>query len=163
MTLLRTGATQGAGAETATLVVRGSVSDLARVAPLCARFYAEAKLPGRFVPEVWTRSWQNLLCGGNATLFLLERAGEIIGAIGGVIFPDPNDGDLVASEMFWFVTPEARGCGLRLFTWFEAWAVNRGAKRIAMVHLETPGAERLAKLYERRGYRRVQTDYLKEI
>jgi GNAT superfamily N-acetyltransferase len=144
-------------------VRRGSVEDLPAIEPLGARFYAEARLPGRFVPAVWAATWQRLLAGGNGALFLLERTGEVCGALGAIIFPDPNDGDLVASEMFWFVAPEARGAGLRLLGAFEAWAAERGAQRLGMVHLATAGADRLAKLYERRGYRCVQTDYLKEI
>lgn len=136
---------------------------LVELAALGARFHTEGNLPGCFNPLVFVRTWRTFLSAGVAEVFIIETDGVITGMLGAMIYPDPNDGALVATEMFWYVAPEARGAGLRLLRDFEAWATDRGAARLIMVHLHDLMPEALAKLYQRRGYRPVETHYIKEI
>lgn len=136
---------------------------LAELAGLGAQFHAEGKLPGRFVPEVFEHTWRTFLDAGVADIFVHEQDHHITGMLGAIIYPDANDGALVATEMFWYVAPEARGTGLRLLRDFETWAQRRGAARIIMAHLHELMPEALTKLYLRRGYRPVETHYLKEV
>ncbi len=139
------------------------VSELNQLAALGAKFYAESGLPGRFVPDVFEASWRQFYSIGMGQIFKLEVDGQIVGAIGGMVYPDPNDADLVASEMFWFVDPAARGGGIRLFSAFEDWAKQRGAKRIAMIHLQSLAPEALERLYLRKGYRKIESHYFKTL
>lgn len=139
------------------------VSELSKLSELGLKFYAESGLPGRFVPSVFEASWTKFYGLGMGQIFKLEEDGKVVGAIGGMIYPDPNDGDLVASEMFWFVEPEARGGGIRLFIAFENWAKERGAKRIAMIHLQSLAPEALERLYFRKGYRKTESHYFKTL
>lgn len=136
--------------------------DLARLSYLGALMYEETKLPGKFIPECFVSSWEKILDSGNGILIVAENAGEIVGGLGGLVYQDVNDGELTATEMFWYVHPEFRGAGLALFKQFEARAIACGAKRLLMVHLHTSMAESLSSFYGRNGYRPVETHYVKE-
>ena len=139
------------------------VSDLPQVAALGAHFYAEGKLPGSFNAAYWKQSWTELLNNGSGVIFGLWRGEEFVGALGGVLFPDPNTGEPVATEFFWYVLPSARGAGLQLLTSFEAWAAEAGATRVHMVHLLKLAPEKLGRLYQRRGYTPTETLYVKTL
>jgi GNAT superfamily N-acetyltransferase len=83
--------------------------------------------------------------------------------LGALIFPDVNSSDLVATEMFWYSDKNARGCGLALFSAFERWAKENGAKHAIMVHLSNSMPEKLRRFYGKKGYCEVDTHYMKEI
>lgn len=136
------------------------IGELAR---LGEEFFAEGKLPGHFKPEVFARTWAGLITSGAGALLALEVDGRLIGGLGAIVYPDPNDGALVATEMFWFVQREQRGHGLMLLAVFERWARAKGARRLAMVHLTTLMPAVLERVYKARGFRHVESHYLKEI
>lgn len=144
-------------------VIALPLSRLAELARLGAEFYAEGRLPGVFRPEVFVRTWTGLLSSGSGHLLALECNGRLVGALGALLYPDPNDAELVATEMFWFVSKEHRGGGLKLLAMFEDWAKRQGAKRLAMVHLTGLMPEVLERLYKVRGYRHVESHYIREI
>lgn len=144
-------------------VVPIGVHQLNEIADRGFQFYKEGDIPGRFVPEVWHRNWVQLLNNGSGVLLGLQRDGQWSAAIGGVIYPDINDGDLVLMECFWFAFPEARGRALRLVRDFEDEGKLRGAKRVIMMHLLSINAEVLGRVYQRMGYRAVETHYIKDI
>ena len=128
-----------------------------------AEFFEEGKLPGRFDPEVFVETWRALLMTGRACLLAIEREGVLDGGLGGILYPDPNDGVTVATEMFWYVRQGHRGQGLRLLRAFEQWSRGQGARRIIMVHLLTLQPEELRRLYRRLGYHDAEVHYLKEL
>jgi GNAT superfamily N-acetyltransferase len=131
---------------------------------LGALFFAEAGLPGRLDASVAEQSWRSLLGGGFGAIWAIEDSGgSYIGGLGALIYPDMNDGRLVATEAFWYVRPECRGGGLRLLQVFEDWAKARGVSRLMMVHLQNLMPESLSRLYVRRGYRPLETHYMKEL
>lgn len=137
-----------------------SKEELGRIRDLSSEFFAVSKRPGTFNPEAFERLWRPLLDANLGVLLVSEVAGKINGLFGGVIHEDPYSGDLIATEQFWFVTPEARGSiGIRLLNSFEMEAARRGAKRILMIHLNNLTPESLRKLYERRGYRSIEQTY----
>lgn len=142
-------------------VRRGTLADLPAIIELGRSFYAEGNLPGRVEPEQVKRSWNLFLATGQGALFVLERDGAVVGALGALIYPDMNDGDLVATEAFWYVMPEHRGGGIALFNAFEAWASAAGAKRLMMVHLLDLMPKALEKFYIKKGYRPIEIHYIK--
>ena len=145
-------------------IATATAADLPRLAGLGAEFYAEGRLPGRFEPKVFQATWEKMLSTGAGVIFTLAVAGRTVGFIGGVAYRDANDGDLVASEFFWFVTKEHRGLGgVRLLDAFESWAKESGCRRVNMVHLQNLNPDGLRAFYERRGFRHVESHYLKEI
>lgn len=140
-----------------------TIQDLPLAAQLGPQFYAEGKLPGRFVPEVFARKWTEFIEMGIGFIIGLFEGQKLEGCFGAIVAEDVNDGALTANEMFWFVQPESRGQGLRLFNAYETEARSRGAKRCSMIHLLGLQPDALSKLYERRGYRAVETAYHKEL
>lgn len=145
------------------IVGQASESDIESIAMIGKSFYGEGSLPGRFNADVFANSWHSFIDSGSGVIFHLSLYGEIVGAIGGLIYPDPNDGDLVASEFFWYVEKGHRGHGLELLYKFEDWAKSSGAKRIIMVHLSSLMPEAIKKIYQRNGYSELETSYIKSL
>ena len=134
--------------------------------PLCVEggksFFDEGKLPGGFKPEIFIACWQRLIRNGiGVILGLFNESGEIQGALGAVIYPDMNNGDITAVENFWYMLPQCRGQGLKLLKEYEKWARRRGAKRLAMIHLLNLQPEKLGALYQRLGFEPIETNYIK--
>jgi hypothetical protein len=98
-------------------------------------------------------------------IWVCEIKNEVVGAIGGCIHPDANDGKLVAQEMFWFMEPGFRNGmnAIKLFFEFEQWAVDKGCVRIVMGCILNRHAPALRKLYTKHGYRPVDVSYFKEL
>ena len=136
--------------------------------PLCLEggksFFDEGKMPGGFKPEVFLTNWRRLLVTSQGVVLGMFRAdGAIMGALGGLLAPDLNNGDLLAVECFFYMIPSERGSGVRLLYAYEDWARSQGCIRAAMVHLQHLQPERLGQLYERLGYRKIEVCYVKEL
>lgn len=138
-------------------------ADLWKVAELGKGFWATGALPGKLDPEHFRQVWSSLIAQEIGQIFGMWNGEDLEGVLGVTVHPDPNDGELVANEQFWWVEPEARGNGVRLLQAFEAWAHERGCTRLMMVHLIDLTPEKLEKLYTRMGYRKVEVHYMKEI
>ncbi len=141
-----------------------TIEDLRAIAEMGREFYSEGKIPGTIVPDIFEKNWKGFLESEIGIVYVAEEDGKIIGTIGGLIYPDTNDGVKVLCETFWFVSKGHRGrCGFKLLDAFEKRGMERGAKRLVMVHLSSLAPEKLKKLYERLGYVEVETHYVKEI
>lgn len=84
----------------------------------------------------------------------------------GLLFAQAGWHDLspirVASERLWYVEPSCRARAWRpMLSAFEAWAVDRGCDRLAMVALD--GNAAVGRLYQRSGYVAVETHYMKKV
>ncbi len=137
--------------------------DLDLCGPLGEMFFRQCNLPGQFNVGQFKKVWASVISSGMGMIFGMFAGDELVGAIGGVKYPDPNDGALVATEMFWFVAPSHRGGGLRLLEMFEDWAKSGGCQRIIMVHLVNGFGDTLAELYKRRGYNATEVHYVREV
>jgi len=129
------------------------------------RFFEEGKLPGRFNPEHFVQKWKEYIPSGIGEAYGMfdESTGGLVGALGALFYKCLLTGDDMSSEVFWFVFPEHRGRGMGLLDRYVDRACKRRCKRIYMVHLESLHPEALKKLYERKGFRMVETGYLKEV
>lgn len=97
-----------------------------------------------------------LIASDDAALFVAEKDGCLIGMIGLLAFVHPISARRVASEVMWFVRPEHRGrVGLRLLERAEAWARAMDATAL---HMIAP-TDRVGRIYEARGYRRVEAHF----
>ena len=126
-------------------------------------FFDESKVPGGFDNATFCKNWGNLINSGTGTILVAFEGTTQIGALGAVLCPDMFNGDLVAVEAFWYMIKKYRGQGLRLLSAFEAWAKDRSAKRVAMIHLESLQPEVLRRVYERFGYKLIESHYVKTI
>lgn len=134
-------------------------------------FFGGVGLPGRFIPSVFQRNWENFLTMGIGQIFVALADDVIVGAIGCLVHPDPYDDVVVAQEMFWFMTPEARRgiLGPRLYYAFEEWATSHQAGRIAMAtvfgvtreHIDA--MQSIGKFYNKLGFVPVDVSYFKKL
>lgn len=101
----------------------------------------------------------HLLTSDGSTVFVAEKAGEVLGMIGLMAYPHPMSGERTVAEVMWWVQPESRGCGLRLLRAGEDWAREQGATVLQMI-APSPETERL---YERLGYVPVERTYQRRL
>lgn len=132
---------------------------------LGASFFAEANLPGRFISIVFVHNWTHFLNLKIGIILLLERDSKIVGAIAGLVHPDPYDGKVVAQEMFWFINSEKRGSidAVRLYSAFEKWAIEKKAERLAMACVCNDKMGKLRRFYEKKGFKPKDVTYFKDL
>jgi GNAT superfamily N-acetyltransferase len=140
-----------------------TVEDFPRMESCAREFFSQSRFLKGFDPGVFASTWAGLLASGAGAIFLLEDENEIHGALGGVAYPDPHTGDLLATEFFWFVSAGHRGQGLRLLKTFETWARAKGCRQIRMAHLVDLMPEKLEAVYKRLGYAPAEVLYVKEL
>lgn len=91
----------------------------------------------------------------NGVIFISET-----GMIGGLLNPLYfNPSHIVAVELFWWATKGGRD----LMQAFEAWSEEQGASAIQFSALGDHQSERMAQLFDRAGYRKVETGYYREV
>lgn len=100
-----------------------------------------------------------LLASPDAVIFVTEVHGQVVGMMGLMRYVHPMSGELTASEVMWWVDPEHRGSGVRLFRVGEAWARASGA---TVIQLIAPSRE-VEQFYERVGYEPVERTYQRRI
>lgn len=99
------------------------------------------------------------LLANPAAVILVSGNNPLTGMLGLMVFDHPFSGERTASEVVWWVEPDARGDGLRLLKAGEDWAKAAGASKINMV---APN-DRIESLYARLGYRQVETTYQRSL
>ena len=126
-------------------------------------FFSAAGLRGAFNMEHFKQCWQTYYALKIGRIFVIrDVTGKVIAGLGCVCVPDLYTGNLVATELFWFVFPDHRGIGLELLDIYEKWARDEGCSEIRMIHLPRLMPDRLKRLYQRRGYRELEVAYGKE-
>jgi GNAT superfamily N-acetyltransferase len=141
------------------LIRKATIEDLPGLIPLCLAFARESENI-RLDPNAWLNTWTQLISGEIGVIFILD---DNHGFIGGLKYPDPNTGELTATEMFWYVDKPRRGKGLTLLKKFEQWAQDQGCKNAIMVHLTDIMPSALKRIYQRKGYREIETHFFKEL
>lgn len=99
----------------------------------------------------------------NMEIFVIDVDGEIEGALVGLLSELYMSHTVQATELAWFVSKDYRGkpASIRLMKAFEKWAKESGANQVGMGDIE--GISSLENLYNRLGYERAETIYLKEL
>ena len=138
------------------------IDELEGLFQLADQFFVDSEFLKDFDRDIFVQSWRGFLNSGNGIIFVMEKDGVFTGAIGALKFPDPNNGRLIASELFWYVDREHRGHGLKLLDAFEAWADSCGCQQKIMVYLADLMPEQVKHIYERKGYKQMEIHYTKE-
>ena len=118
---------------------------------------------GQQACETWINSWFMMISSGNAKILGLKKDNKFIGAIGLVFTPSMEDGVMTCMETFWYVDEKHRGQGLKLLLKAEKEAKAMGAKRMMMMYLQNSMPNKVKNIYERMGYKYIQTTYFKEL
>ena len=93
------------------------------------------------------------LVGSAPHLAAFVQADRVIGMAVVHVYEHPMSGELVASELAWWVEPERRRAGVRLLRAIEQWARDQGAAVMQMI-APTP---RVGAFYTAIGYAPVET------
>lgn len=140
---------------------RATREDLDRIVAMGQRFlsdiYAHLLEPPDPVRLRATAAW--LLEDDQRATFVSEVQGVLTGMLGIFLHPHPFTGATTASEMFWWVEPEQRGHGVRLYRAAVRWAKDAGATLLQMV---APGPD-VARFYEAIGMSKVETSYQRRL
>lgn len=139
-----------------------SPDDLPKLVKLASQFYSVSTHLEDFSLDSFCENWSKLITGPGV-IFLSTDGTEITGALGGVAYPDINSGTQQAVEFFWWVDPEYRGHGVRLYKAFEEWAKARGCSVLRMMALSDSKPEQLFKFYSRKGFKLVEFHYVKNL
>ena len=99
----------------------------------------------------------DLLANPLAAVFVAERHGALIGAIGVLAYMHPMSGERCAGELFWKLHPEHRGAGGWLLRRAESWARAQGCRRMQMI--QPFGNDRVGAMYQALGYEPVELMY----
>jgi len=145
------------------MIERATIDRLRELMPLIEEFYASSKFLKGFNADHCEKMWINFITNNLGVIFLLMDKEEIIGFLAALKYPDINSGELIATEMAWFVKSDHRGKGLLLLKRFEEWAREEKCKGIIIVHLMDSMPEQLKRIYEKRGYKAIEINYTKEI
>ena len=148
---------------TPTTIRPGHLTDLDRLAALVQHFLDATPYAGQVDATIDEHKIQIArFLGGDltSTILVAEQGGQVVGLFAILVFPNRLTGRLTASDVLWWVEPEARGCGRALLTAAEGWARGAGAVVMHIVAWNNPGLEHF---YERLGYQKLETVYAKEL
>lgn len=144
-------------------VVQLKIEELDDLVDLAEKFYASSEFLNGFKKNVAKKSWVHFIDTGIGVIFGLKEDNELHGMLGAIKSIDAHTGDFIAVELFWFVSEEKRGEGLKLIKAYEKWALEQKCKRIAIGHLQDLMPARLEKIYNKLGYKLAEKSYVKEV
>ena len=146
------------------MIRRALFADVARIVEMGKRFVSETEYQA-LVPinhdcmTSWVTQLVSGFVGSESAVFLSVHDETIVGMLGIFVYPSPLTGQKEAVEVFWWVEPEHRGGGLRLMKHAEQWAREGGALTLRMI---APN-QQVERMYERLGFRRVESSYERAI
>jgi GNAT superfamily N-acetyltransferase len=142
-------------------------SDLEKIVTLFRRCLADSPYPVAFNEQYWTQFITIARSNPDVNaIFLAEVNDEYVGTlVGQVYFGHPlMDHWKCAMELFWYVKPEHRGLGaFRMVNLYEQWAREVGCGHCTMSLLANEHAEKLDRIYTVKGYKKLETQYFKEL
>jgi len=154
--------------EPAITVREATDADLSEYLKLSADFHAASPMQRvcEFEPEGFKEFVLAAIDNQDICILLAELNGEIVGITGGIVYPlyfSPSH--KVSQELWWWLTPAARGSGVgnKMFKHLQLWSKERGAKTIFMIALEDERAEKMEKVYCRAGFEPMERTFMKGI
>jgi GNAT superfamily N-acetyltransferase len=150
-----------------TLTVRHpEYADLGKYTELALKFIAASPVNGvvpidpNGVADFLVRSMENPA----VSLWLAEKDGVMVGICGAFLYPLYfNPQHTIAQELWWWLTPEARGSGAgqALYKTLEDWAQENGAAALFMIALDDDRVEKTSKFYARAGFKPMERTFIK--
>lgn len=140
-----------------------TIEDAAEIERMGIRFLGpEGPYHGRFrsSPAALRRLLELMLQPTAIALVLEPEAGRLVGMFGAFLFEHPITWQRVASELCWWVDPEARGASVKAGAMVDRaveWARDAGAEWFEMI---APN-ERVSAYYERIGFERTDIHHVK--
>lgn len=142
--------------------------DYVHIKSMCLNFSSASPYPEVPVdPDKIERVITSLLEGDQTKgiIILAMEDDKPVGLIAASAIEMLFNTELIAQEVMYWVEPEYRRGrhALELLNAFEFWAKKVGCAYTMMSLVETEQADKVAKLYERRGYKARERGYLRSI
>ena len=144
------------------MIIQAIENEVNQILLLGNQFAEESEFV-RFNSDVAIENVKKIIATNIGILFLAYDNSKLIGMICGIKYPDFLTGLLTATELFWFVDKRKRGVGLKLLSKFESWARKENCKNIIMMHLSDSMPETVKTIYEKKGYKHLESHYIKEL
>lgn len=145
-----------------------TINDIPRLIHMGKKFHEEALVDKGlgYVPTDLIRYYVTMMESPIAVFLVAEDEGIVVGSIGGMIVPWNMDfSQLILLEQWWWVDPEYRGAkvALDLEEGFARWGKDNGANKIIMVSINLQREETVKRYYRRKGYKYLETHFIKGI
>lgn len=107
---------------------------------------------------------EQALTSDEHAVLVAEVDGSVAGVIGAVASPNYFTPQRIASELFWWMNPEARSgrAALQLLSALEQWARDKGCVVLAMVDIALMQSN-APRIYERKGYQLAERSWIKTL
>ena len=105
-----------------------------------------------------------LILSANVYFSLAVREDKVIGSFVGELLPWTFDNSqILASEKWWWIDPEARGGrdAFRLIDDFCKWAKEKNAVQVYLAAMNVKNSLTLDRIYKRMGFKLLETHYAK--
>lgn len=98
-------------------------------------------------------------------VLVLECNSEIVGMLITFVAPCFFSDAIQATEIVWYIDPEHRGSkkAYEMLDLFEEWAGAKGAVCTNLMNLDVLNADKVAKIYYKRGYKLAENTFVKEL
>ena len=146
------------------MIRSATLDDVPAIVEMARKFYATTDY-ANFAPFDET-AMTHLVAGlVDHVLLVAETDNQLNGMVGLMVSPFVfSPSQLFATEIVWWVEPEARnnGVGIELLRAVEPACKAKGCQSIQMMHLAT-SPKQAGLLYQRLGYKHSETSYFKVI
>jgi GNAT superfamily N-acetyltransferase len=149
-------------------VRKAIATDLEQYVKLARDFHEASPMHGvaDFDKQGYSNFFLQSIIDPNIGIWLAEIDNEIVGITGALVYPlyfSPTN--LVAQELWWWLTPASRGSGAggKMFKQIEQWAQEKGVKALFMIALEDDRAAKMEKVYARAGFKPLERTFIKEV
>lgn len=144
------------------------VEDIPSIIEMAHGFYTDAiEQHGLgYVAEDYSKYIVFLIESNFTVVFVSEENNKITGTIAGIISPwFMNNKDIILTEQWVWVEPEARGKGLfsELINSLVTWGKNLGATKLSMISIGSKTEKQVKKFYSNKGFQYMETHFIKDI
>jgi hypothetical protein len=145
------------------VTVRAAVAaDRLRVVAMSKAAHVAGKLPWDFSAVHADQMFQQSLDQADRVCIVYAPDNIARGFLLGYVAPSPMASISFARDFGWWIDPGHRGvAAMEMMDAFELWADQRNATFCCMAAMEAN--PRAGRIYERRGYARTETHYLKRL
>jgi predicted N-acetyltransferase YhbS len=147
------------------IIRHATYEDTAFAGELAKEAYKELQAPVEVDEVNFIKQTRQILQSPMSCTFVAVASGRVVGTIQAVIIPAPwNPGENTACLLHWFVKEKYRksSTGLKLFRNMERWARKNGATHV-LAGLSANSDARLEKYFDKKGYKLMNTQYIREI
>jgi len=137
--------------------------DIDQLIPLVKAFYDESlsKYGFPMSEEVVKATIEHHI--KNESGLVLEIDNKVVGTIAGQFVELMGSGQKVFQEVIWYVLPEYRKYGLKLFDETEEHCKRIGMSAIIMGYMGNLNCEKMDRFYKRHGYEPLEVQWIKKL